>query len=106
MRGNISTRPRVIRRDIASLSPAEMKQQRGNYEKRAARATLVSSAMKLALAGVGEGSEDGAGVLVHGLTKIHGYGEEEDQEEQVEREEENAGVRRDFPAGKGVGASR
>ena len=36
--------------------------------------TLGSSAMKLALAGVGERSEDGAGVLVHGLTKVHGDG--------------------------------
>jgi hypothetical protein len=35
----------------------------------------VMIAMKLALAGVGEGSEDGAGVRVHGLTKVHGYGE-------------------------------
>jgi len=54
---------------------AEMKQQWGNYEASAARATFASSAMKLALACVGEGPEDSAGVLVHGLTKVHSDGE-------------------------------
>jgi hypothetical protein len=43
--------------------------------------------VKLALAGIGEGPEDGAGVLVHGLAKVHGDGEYQDQEEQVDAKE-------------------
>lgn len=43
-----------------------------------------ASAMKLALAGIGESPEDGASVLVHGLTKVHGDGEQEDEEEEVD----------------------
>ena len=40
--------------------------------------------IKLALAGVGEGPKDRAGVLVHDLTKVHGDGEQEDQKEKVD----------------------
>jgi hypothetical protein len=53
-------------------------------ERRRASAARVSSSMKLARAGVGEGAKDGAGVLVHDLTKVHGDGEQEDQEEKVD----------------------
>jgi hypothetical protein len=41
--------------------------------------------MKLVLARVGEGPEDGADVLVHDLTKVHGDGEQEDQEKSSTR---------------------
>ena len=58
-------------------------QQWGN-EATAAGMTFASSAMKLAVARVGKGPKDDAGVLVHGLTKVHGEGENEDQEEQVD----------------------
>jgi hypothetical protein len=47
----------------------------------------ASSALTLALASVGEGPEDGAGVLVHDLTKVHGDGEQEDQEKKVDPKE-------------------
>ena len=43
--------------------------------------------MKLVLASVGEGPEDGAGVLVHDLTKVHGDGEQEDHEKKVDPKE-------------------
>ena len=51
------------------------------------RLARASSAMKLALASVGEGPEDGAGVLVHDLTKVHGDGKQEDQEKKVDPKE-------------------
>ena len=38
-------------------------------------------------AGVGEGAEDGAGVVVDDLAKVHGDGEEQDEEEQVDAQE-------------------
>ncbi len=44
--------------------------------------------------------------LIHRLTKVHGDGELEDQEEQVDAKEEVSRVRRGFPEGKGVRASR
>jgi hypothetical protein len=44
----------------------------------------ASSAMKLARAAIGKGPEDGAGVLVHDLTKVHGDGEQEDEEKEVD----------------------
>ena len=44
----------------------------------------ASSAMKLARAGIGEGPEDGAGVLVHDLTKVHCDGEQENKEKEVD----------------------
>ena len=41
----------------------------------------------LARSNVGEGSKDGAGVTVHDLTKVHGYGKQNDQEEKVDTKE-------------------
>ena len=46
--------------------------------------TRSLSEMQLARAGIGEGPEDGAGVLVHGMTQVHGDGECEDQEKEVD----------------------
>jgi len=40
--------------------------------------------MKLALSSVRERPEYGAGVLVHGSTKVHGDGEQEDEEEEID----------------------
>ncbi len=40
-----------------------------------------------ARAGIGNGPEDGAGVLVHGLTKVHGDGEQQDEEKEVDAKE-------------------
>jgi hypothetical protein len=51
---------------------------------RRASAACVLSAIKSALAGVGERPKDCAGVLVHDLTKVHGDGEQEDQKEKVD----------------------
>jgi hypothetical protein len=59
----------------------------GNIARRRASKARASSAPKLALASVGEGPEDGAGVLVHDLTKVHGDGEQEDQEKKVDAKE-------------------
>jgi hypothetical protein len=42
---------------------------------KAAAAVRLSSAIKSALPGGGEGPKDCAGVLVHDLTKVHGDGE-------------------------------
>jgi hypothetical protein len=53
------------------------------HKAKRASAARVSSAIKSALAGVGEGPKDCAGVLVHHLTKVHGDGEQDDQEEKV-----------------------
>ena len=61
--------------------------QTGNMKRRRASAARVSSALKSALAGVGERPKDRAGVLVHDLTKVHGDGEQEDQEEKVDAKE-------------------
>ncbi len=58
-----------------------------NHESRRASAARVSSAVRLALAGVGERPKDCARVLVHNLTKVHGDREQEDQEEQVNPKE-------------------
>jgi len=41
-------------------------------------------AIHSALACVGEGPKNGAGVLVHDLSKVHGDGEKEDKEEKVD----------------------
>jgi hypothetical protein len=38
----------------------------------------------LARAGIGKGPEDGAGVLVHDLTKVHRDGEQEYEEKEVD----------------------
>ena len=59
----------------------------GNMKRRRASAARVASAIKSALAGVGERPKDRAGVLVHDLTKIHGDGEQEDQKEKVDAKE-------------------
>jgi len=56
-------------------------------KRRRPSAARVSSAIKSALAGVGERREDRAGVLVHDLTKVHGDGEQEDQKEKVDTKE-------------------
>ena len=56
-------------------------------ERKRASAARASSAMRLARAGVGEGPKDGAGVFVHDLTKVHGDGEQEDQEKKVDPKE-------------------
>ena len=58
-----------------------------NREKRRAAAARLSSSRKLARAGFGEGPESGADVLVHDLTKVHGEGKQEDQEEKVDAKE-------------------
>ena len=50
-------------------------------------AARVSSAIKSALAGVGERPKNRAGVLIHDLTKVHGDGELEDEEEKVDAQE-------------------
>ena len=42
------------------------------------------SAMKSALAGIGEGAKDGAGVVVHHLAKVHSDGKDDNQEEKVD----------------------
>jgi hypothetical protein len=57
------------------------------YEKHRETAAHASSAMKSALASVGEGPEDGAGVLVYDVTKVHGNGEQEDQEKKIDAKE-------------------
>ena len=54
--------------------------------RRAAKAR-VSSAIKSALAGVGDCPKDRAGVLVHDLTNVHGDGEQEDHKEKVDAKE-------------------
>jgi hypothetical protein len=54
---------------------------------RRAAAARLPSAIKSALAGVGERPKDRAGVLVHGLAKVHGDGEQEDQKEKVDAKE-------------------
>ena len=56
-------------------------------KRRRALAARLSSAIKSALAGVGQGPEDGTSVLVHDLTKVHGDGKQEDQEEKVDTKE-------------------
>jgi hypothetical protein len=58
-----------------------------NTKRRRASAARLASAMKSAQAGVGEGPQDCAGTLVHDLTKVHGEGEQEDQEEKVDPKE-------------------
>ena len=59
---------------------------REHKRRRASEARLLF-AIWSALAGVGEGPKNCAGVLVHNLTKIHGDGEQEDQEEEVNAKE-------------------
>lgn len=41
----------------------------------------------LARTGVGEGAQDGARVLVHDLTKVHGDGEHRYQEKEIDAEQ-------------------
>jgi hypothetical protein len=69
-------------RPLSSAIPVELE----NRRKRASEAR-ASSAMNLARTGVGEGPEECAGVLVHDLTKVHGDGEHDDQEEEVDAKE-------------------
>jgi hypothetical protein len=56
-------------------------------KRKAVSAARLSSAIKLALACVGERPKDRAGVLVHDLTKVHGDREQEDQKEKVNAKE-------------------
>jgi hypothetical protein len=54
------------------------------YETKAGLGGPPSSANKSAQAGVGEGPKDGASVVIHHLTKVHGDGKQQDQEEKVD----------------------
>ena len=44
----------------------------------------ASSAIRLARASIGKSPENGACVLVHDLTKVHGDGEQDDEEKEVD----------------------
>ena len=46
--------------------------------------SALSSAVKLAVAGVGKRPQDGAGALMDYLTYIHGEGENKDEKEQID----------------------
>ena len=78
---------------LGPARPNKLKQARlptcmnQKYREKAGLSARASSAMKLVLASVGEGPEDGTGVLVHELTKVHGDGEQEDQEKKVDAKE-------------------
>ena len=78
---------------LGPARPNKLKQARlptcmnQKYREKAGLSARASSAMKLVLTSVGEGPEDGAGVLVHELTKVHGDGEQEDQEKKVDAKE-------------------
>lgn len=41
-------------------------------------------AVKLAVAGVGKRSKDGAGALIDRLTNVHGEGEDKDETEEID----------------------
>ena len=69
------------------IHPIRLSGMSWKHKAKRASAARVSSAIKSALAGVGEGPKDCAGVLVHYLTKVHGDGEQEDQEEKVDAQE-------------------
>jgi hypothetical protein len=43
--------------------------------------------VKLAVAGVGQRSKDDAGVLIYGLTKVHGEGENNNEKEEINAKE-------------------
>ena len=49
--------------------------------------SALSSALKLAVAGVGKRPKDDTGVLIYGLTKVHGEGENNDEKEEIDPEE-------------------
>ncbi len=46
--------------------------------------SALSSAMKLAVAGVGKRSKDGARALIDRLTNVHGEGENNDEKEEID----------------------
>ena len=46
--------------------------------------SALSSAVKLAVAGVGKRSKDGAGALIDRLTNVHGEGEKKDEKEEID----------------------
>jgi len=50
---------------------------------RSGRSSLLALAIQSALAGVGQGAKDGAGIPVHDLPKVHGDSEQEDQKEEI-----------------------
>jgi hypothetical protein len=72
----------IAENDIHAVQPVVHEFE--SYQKWRASAARVLPAIESALAGVGEGSKDGAGVFVHDLTKVHGDGEQEDQKEKVD----------------------
>ena len=49
--------------------------------------SALSSAVKLAVAGVGKRPKDDAGAFIDGLAKVHGKGEHNDEKEQVDPKE-------------------
>ena len=51
---------------------------------RGPRRSALSQAMKLAVAGIGQRPQDDAGVLIYGLTNVHGEGENNDEKEEID----------------------
>jgi hypothetical protein len=49
--------------------------------------SALSCAVKLAVAGVGKRPKDDASVLIYGLTKVHGEGENNDEKEEINAKE-------------------
>jgi hypothetical protein len=49
--------------------------------------SALSSEVKLAVAGVGKRPKEDAGVLIYGLTKVHGEGENNDEKEEIDAKE-------------------
>ena len=74
----------VVRDTLTPDTVSDCRAGVGNMKRTRASAARVWSAIKSVRAGVGEGPKDCAGVLVHYLTKVHGDGEQEDQEEKVD----------------------
>ena len=58
--------------------------RKGDIKRTRASGARALSAKKLTRPGIGKGPEDGAGVLVHDLTKVHGDGEQDNEEKQVD----------------------
>lgn len=65
-------------RCVSRPNPKSTGAQRGPHR------SALSSAVNLAVAGVGKRSQDGAGALMDHLTHVHGEGENNDEKEEID----------------------
>ena len=76
-----------FRADDQALGNCATCNQIGHKPASGNRAPALSSTVKLAVPGVGQRPKNDAGVLIYGLTKVHGESENNDKKEEIDAKE-------------------